>query len=83
MWDMGCQHLDELYELWLLGALSESGSLDLRDHLRQGCPQCMARVREAAETVYLLSLTSKPARPDPRVKSALLRRISRPAMPDR
>jgi hypothetical protein len=80
---MGCQHLEELYELWLLGALSEQGSLDLCDHLARGCPHCLARVREATETVYLLSLAPKPARPRPRVKSELLRRISRKAAPHR
>ena len=80
---MGCQHLEELYELWLLGALSEQGSLDLRDHLGRGCPQCLARVREAAETVYLLGLAPKPVRPHPHVKVELLRQISRKATPNR
>jgi len=80
---MGCQHLEELYELWLLGALSEKGALDLPDHLRRGCPQCKARVREAAETIYLLGLAPKPARPHPRVKSELLRQISRKTTPHR
>ena len=74
---MGCQHLEELYELWLLGALIEPGSLDLREHLTRRCPHCLARVREAEEIVYLLSLASKPARPHPRVKAELLSRISR------
>ena len=74
---MGCQHLDELYELWLLGALSEQGAADLRDHLQHGCVQCLARVREAAETVYLLGLTPGPVRPRPRVKSGLLRQIAK------
>jgi hypothetical protein len=78
---MGCQHLEELYELWLLGALSEKGSQDLRDHLARGCPYCLARVQEATETVYLLDLASKPLRPPPRVKSELLRRISAQAAP--
>jgi hypothetical protein len=80
---MGCQHLEELYELWLLGALSEHGSLDLRDHMARGCPHCLARIREAAEIVYLLGLASKPARPRPRVKSELLRQISHKAAPHR
>jgi hypothetical protein len=74
---MGCQHLEELYELFLLGSLSEPASADLREHLARGCPQCLARIRESAETVYLLGLFSKPARPHPRVKSELLRQISR------
>jgi hypothetical protein len=74
---MGCQHLEDVYELWLLGALSEQSSLDLRDHLARGCPHCLARIREAAETIYLLGRSPKPARPRPRVKTELLRQISR------
>jgi hypothetical protein len=41
------------------------------------------RLREAVETVYLLGLASEPARPHPRVKSELLRQISRQAAPNR
>jgi len=80
---MGCQHLEELYELWLLGAISEQSSVDLREHLARGCAHCLGRVREATETVYLLGLASKPARPHPRVKSELLRQISRKVAPGR
>jgi len=80
---MGCQHLEEIYELWLLGATSEQASLDLRDHLGRGCPHCLERVREAVETVYVLGLAPKPARPHPRVKSEMLRQISRQAAPNR
>jgi hypothetical protein len=80
---MGCQHLEELYELWLLGAISEPGSSDLRDHLARGCPHCLARIREATETIYLLGLAAKPTRPHPRVKSELLRQISPKAAPNR
>ena len=83
MWNMGCQHLEELYELWLLGALSEKGSLDLHEHLGRGCAQCLGRLREAVETVYVLGLTPKPARPRPRVKAELLRSISRKPVPNR
>jgi len=72
---MGCRHLEEVYELFLLGALSQQGSLDLHEHLARGCPRCLVRIREAAETVYLLSLFAKPARPNPRVKVELLRRL--------
>lgn len=76
---MGCQYLEELYELWLLGSLSERSASDLRDHMARGCPHCLERVREAAEMVYIFGLASKPARPHPRVKSELLRRVSRNA----
>ena len=80
---MGCQHLEELYELFLLGSLSEPASADLREHLARGCPQCAARMREATETVYLLGLAPKPTRPHPRVKAELLRQIARKAAADR
>jgi len=80
---MGCQHLEELYELWLLGALSGQSSVDLREHLERGCPHCLARVRDATETVYILDLGSKPLRPPARVKAELLRQISRKATPHR
>jgi len=83
MWNMGCQHLEELYELWLLGALSERSSLDLREHLTKGCPHCLARIREATEMVYVLGLACKPSKPHPRVKSELLRQLSRNPAPAR
>jgi hypothetical protein len=78
---MGCQHLEELHELWLLGALSEPSSRDLREHLARGCPQCLGRIREAAEMVYLLGVGAKPARPNARVKTDLLNQISRKQTP--
>ena len=74
---MGCQHLEELYELFMLGALSEEASAELRDHLERGCEYCQARVREAVATIYLLCLTAKPARPNPRLKSQILRDLQR------
>ena len=76
---MGCQHLEELFELWLMGALSEQGSREILEHLRGGCADCLTRVRDAAETIYILGLSSKPVRPHPRVKAELLRSISRKA----
>ena len=78
---MGCQHLEEIYELWLLGAVSGQSSVDLGEHLARNCPHCLTRVREAVETVYLLGLASKPARPHPRVKAELLRQIAKKAGP--
>ncbi len=74
---MDCQHLEDLYELFLLGALPEQSVQEIRQHLERGCPQCLARIHEAGETVYLLSLTAKPARPSPRVKAELLQRLNK------
>jgi hypothetical protein len=59
--------------LFLLGALSDEGSLELREHLNRGCEHCLERVKEAARTVYLLSLSARPASPAPKAKADLLR----------
>ena len=59
--------------MFLLGALSDEDSLELREHLTQGCEHCLERVKEAARTVYLLSLTAKPVSPGPKAKADLLR----------
>jgi hypothetical protein len=63
--------------LFLLGALSDENSLQLRAHLTEGCERCLERVKEAARTVYLLSLTAKPASPGPKAKAGLLRLLKR------
>ena len=61
--------------MFLLGALSEEGSLELREHLNQGCEHCLERVKEAARTVYLLSLSARPVSPGPKAKADLLRLV--------
>jgi hypothetical protein len=59
----------------LLGALSDEASVELREHLARGCQHCLERVKEAAKTVYLLSLSARPAPPGPKAKVELLRRL--------
>ena len=61
--------------MFLLGALSDENSLQLREHLTQGCECCLERVKEAARTIYLLSLTVKPTSPGPKAKADLMRLI--------
>ena len=70
---MDCRNLEDVYELFLLGVLSEEGSRELRAHLTQGCRQCLEKVKDAARTVYLLSLSARPASPGPKAKADLLR----------
>jgi len=74
---MGCQYLEELYELWALGALAGPAAQELGEHLERGCEHCRARVREATEMVYILGLATRPARPPARVKTELLREIAK------
>jgi hypothetical protein len=72
---VGCQYLDQLYELFLLGALSAEEDASVQEHVERGCPYCLEQLREAALTVYFLTWTAGTERPDPKQKSALLRRL--------
>lgn len=78
---MDGQHLDEIYELYLLGTLAGEGGADVGEHLRRGCASCLDRLREAALTVYLLCQMTPTARPDPKLKSRLLRRLRKKSRP--
>lgn len=75
---MGCQHLGELYELFLLCAVSAEDYAKVHEHVERQCPCCLEQLREAALSVYFLSQVARPirsSRPDPRQKSQLLRRL--------
>jgi hypothetical protein len=72
---MGCEHLDDLYELYLLGALDNGRGAIIREHLEQGCPYCIEHVREASLTIYLLAQLAPPARLGPKGKIQLLNRL--------
>jgi hypothetical protein len=72
---MVCQYLEDLFELYLLGAASPKDAAAVQSHLQSGCANCLAQVREAGLTVYLLCLPAKPARLDPRQKSRLLQHV--------
>ena len=72
---MGCQYLDQIYELFLLGALSVEEDASIREHVERSCPYCLEQLREAALTVYFLTWAGRPERPDPKQKSTLLRRL--------
>ncbi len=72
---MGCQHLDEYYELCLLGATNVEACGLIREHVERQCPYCLARLREAARTVYLLCRLAPDVPPRPKSKAQLLRRL--------
>ena len=75
---MDCQHLDDLYELFLLGiAGEEEGAAEIGEHLGRGCPYCRERLREATQVVYSLAQNLRPLRPirlDQKARAGLLRR---------
>lgn len=72
---MVCRNLGEKYELFLLGALSPGESAEIMEHLSRGCADCVGHLREATLTVYLLAQSARPAKPDPRMKTELLKRV--------
>ena len=72
---MGCQHLDEFYELCLMGTLSGDAATAIGEHLERDCPYCLEHLRDAARTLYLLCQPERTVRPDPKRKTQLLRRI--------
>ena len=72
---MVCQYLEDLLELYLLGVTNAEETNTISDHLSTGCATCLAQLRDAALTVYLLSQPMKPGRLNPKWKSGLLRRL--------
>lgn len=75
---MGCQYLEDLFELYLLGTLCREDLAAVEEHLGRACPPCVEHLREATLTIYLLAQTGRSARPDPKHKSQLLRRVRKP-----
>jgi hypothetical protein len=74
---MGCQYLDDVYELYWLGALEGEEFTVVREHVERRCPYCLEHLREAALTVYLCRLLAPPARLGPKSKARLLSRLRR------
>ena len=75
---MGCQSLEELFELYLLGALGREDGAAVEEHLARGCPHCSAPLREATLTIYLLAQPTRIPRLNPKHKLQLLRRVRKP-----
>ena len=69
------QHLDDIYELYLLGALGQDERARVEEHLARDCPSCLENLRDAALSVYLLCQAVRPVRPGTQHKSQLLRRL--------
>lgn len=74
---MDCRHLDDTYELFLLGLLKPREAEEVQGHFERGCPYCLDHLHEAAVGVFFLLSSSKPRRPGAAVKSELLRALQR------
>ncbi len=73
---MVCRHLEEGYEIYLLGALDHSEQEELHQHVLEGCAACTAELREAAENLYWFLQNVAPVRPSTAMKSRLLQRLT-------
>jgi hypothetical protein len=72
---MDCRHLEDLYELFVLSALSRDETAEIHEHLAKSCPNCVAGVREAALTLYAVLQARRPIKSTPQQKSRFLQRI--------
>ena len=72
---MDCRHLEDLYELFVLGALPSEEDELVRDHLKRGCPTCQSGIHRSAVTIYAFLETCRPIRSTPRQKAHLLQRL--------
>jgi hypothetical protein len=73
---MDCQHLEAIYELFLLGALGEADAAKVREHVDRGCPNCLHGLREGTFSIVALLQTAKVSpSSSPKQKARLLKRL--------
>jgi anti-sigma-K factor RskA len=75
---------ETLAQVYAVGALDGDDLARFEAHLRDGCPECEAVLRESAETLVALAKEVPPVIPPAHVRDALMRRVevsSRPRRP--
>jgi hypothetical protein len=72
---MDCRYLENLYELYVLGALPSDEDSLVQEHLKSGCAACQNGVRQSVVTVYALLHTCRPIKSTPKQKAHLLQRL--------
>ncbi|MGH9444298.1 MAG: hypothetical protein ACRD3O_00925 [Terriglobia bacterium] len=72
---MDCRHLEDLYELFLLGALSSAEEAQVREHVERRCPSCLEGIRESSLVLYALLQTCRPVRSTSTQKDHLLQTL--------
>jgi anti-sigma-K factor RskA len=66
----------ELAPAYALGALEDDARVRFETHLRAGCPECEAEIRDYTEAMATLAAELPPAPPPPAVRARLLDRIA-------
>ncbi len=72
---MVCSYLEDLWELYLLDALSDEDARTVSEHLSTGCSHCIEQLRDAALAAYVLLSSGRDVRPSPKIKANLIRRL--------
>jgi anti-sigma-K factor RskA len=80
---MNHEPYSELAAAYALGALEGEERSRFEAHLRDGCQECEAAVREYGETMAALAAESPPVAPPLAVRAALLARVDAAARPAR
>jgi len=70
-----CAHVEEDWELFVLGSLEEAAQQRMASHVRSGCKECHSRLMEAQIAAGLVAMTAPERQPSLRVERDLLKRI--------
>jgi anti-sigma-K factor RskA len=69
--------MKDLYELYLLGVLEPDEAEEIESHFRQGCPICLAGLRQALPVSAGLSSLSDPGEPSPRLRARITAMVTK------
>ncbi len=73
--------MDELYELYALGALEGDAANEIDAHLRDECAYCLEHVREALQLTSGLAALAEPVTPPQELRERVVGRVKSPARP--
>lgn len=74
------EELGEMYELYVLGALTPDEKSEIEEHLERGCAECGAGVRRAVEVNAMIATLPEQVAPPKRLRKRVLASIgARPA----
>jgi anti-sigma-K factor RskA len=71
--------MDELYEMFVLGALERDQAGEIEQHLQDNCPYCQGRVQEAWELMAAFASVAEPVEPPKHLRNRVLASIAPPA----
>ncbi|MBV9678828.1 MAG: hypothetical protein JO185_21000, partial [Acidobacteriaceae bacterium] len=70
--------MDELYELFVLGALERDQAFEIEQHLRDNCPYCQPKVQEAQALMAAFATVTDRVEPPKQLRDRVLSSIIPP-----